>query len=146
MPKATNAQAALSGLVQSFVSDVLTLLQRTAIAEAGNLRAPQARGKGRAAAGPRAAKGADKRGTGKPGRPPKLPESERQKLVTKALRLIARTEGGTTMKAVQDALGTDADTTKRLLRGLVRAQAVRTTGRTRGMTYHPLAPAAEPAA
>lgn len=137
MRKSENAQAALADLVEKFVGDLLALVQRAAIAEAGTLKAPKvkgarakvARGGGRAPA---------KKGTGKPGRPPKLSEGERQKLVAKALKAIAKTAGGASMKVVQDAIGADTPTTKRLLRDLVKEQAVRTEGKTRATTYHPL--------
>ena len=90
MRNAGNVQAALAGLVEKFVSDVLTLVQRAAVAEASTLKAPKVRGAAKAARTVRAAgRPAAKKGTGKPGRPPKLSDSERQKLVGKAIKAIA---------------------------------------------------------
>lgn len=132
-----NVQAALAGLVEKFVGDVLALVQRAAIAEAGSLKAPKVKGAG-AKAAPAAGRVPAKKGTGKPGRPPKLSEAERQKLVAKALKAIAKTAGGASMKVVQDAIAADTPTTKRLLRDLVKANSVRTEGKTRATTYHPL--------
>ncbi len=133
-----NAQAALSGLVEKFVGDMLALIQRTAIAEASALTAGKVRGGAKGAPRLGARVPAVKKGTGKPGRPPKLTEAERQKFVGKALRAIAKAETGATMKMVQDAIGADIATTKRLLRDLVKSNAVRTTGKTRATAYHPL--------
>jgi len=143
MRNAGNVQVALAGLVEKFVSDVLALVQRAAVAEAGALKAPKVRGAAKAARTVRAAGRPAKKGTGKPGRPPKLSEAERQKLVGKALKAIAKAEGGASMKLVQDAIGEDTATTKRLLRDLVKESLVRTAGRTRATTYHPLDGAAE---
>jgi aspartyl-tRNA synthetase len=67
-----------------------------------------------------------------------LTEVERQKLVAKALKAIAKAETGASMKMVQDAIGADIATTKRLLRDLVKSNSVRTTGKTRATAYHPL--------
>jgi hypothetical protein len=144
MRNAGNVQAALAGLVEKFVSDVLALVQRTAVAEAGSLKAPKVRGAGKGArAAGRAAARPAKTGTGKPGRPPKLSDAERQKLVGKALKAIAKADGGASMKLVQDAIGEDTATTKRLLRDLVKQNLVRTTGKTRATSYHPLDGVAE---
>lgn len=137
MRNAGNVQVALAGLVEKFVGDVLALVQRTAVAEAGTLKAPRVKGTG-AKTARAAGRTAAKKGSGKPGRPPKLSESERQKLVAKAIKAIAKTAGGASMKVVQDAIGTDTPTTKRLLRDLVKSNAVRTEGKTRATTYHPL--------
>ena len=140
MRNAGNVQAALAGLVEKFVSDVLALVQRTAVAEAGSLKAPKVRGAGKGArAAGRAAARPAKTGTGKPGRPPKLSDAERQK----ALKAIAKADGGASMKLVQDAIGEDTATTKRLLRDLVKQNLVRTTGKTRATSYHPLDGVAE---
>jgi hypothetical protein len=143
MRNAGTVQTALAGLVEKFVGDVLALVQRAAVAEASSLKAPKVRAK--AVKGPRTADRvrAAKKGTGKPGRPPKLSEAERQKLVGKALKAIAKSEGGASMKIVQDAIGEDTPTTKRLLRDLVKSSLVRTTGKTRATMYHPLDGAAE---
>jgi hypothetical protein len=138
-----NVQAALAGLVEKFVSDVLTLVQRAAVAEASSLKAPKVRGAAKVARTVRAAGRPAKKGTGKPGRPPKLSETERQKLVGKALKAIAKAEGGASMKIVQEAIGEDIATTKRLLRDLVKQNLVRTTGKTRATSYHPLDGVAE---
>jgi hypothetical protein len=55
-----------------------------------------------------------------------------------ALKAIAKAETGASMKMVQDAIGADIATTKRLLRDLVKSNSVRTTGKTRATAYHPL--------
>jgi hypothetical protein len=133
-----NAQAALAGLVEKFVGDVLALIQRTAIAEASALAATKVRGGAKGSPRAVARLAPPKKGTGKPGRPPKLTEVERQKLVAKALKAIAKAETGASMKMVQDAIGADIATTKRLLRDLVKSSSVRTTGKTRATAYHPL--------
>jgi hypothetical protein len=145
MRNAGNVQAALAGLVEKFVGDVLTLVQRAALAEASSLKAPKVRAakKGARLDG-RTARG-ERKGTGKPGRPPKLSEPERQRLIAKALKAIAKAEGGASMKLVQEAIGEDPSTTKRLLRDLVKENLVRTTGRTRATSYHPLDGAANDA-
>ncbi len=137
MRKSGNGQAALAELVEKFVGDVLALVQRTAIAEAVALKAPKVRG-GSAKVARNATRSTAKKGNGKPGRPPKLSETERQRLAAKAIKAIAKTATGASMKVVQDAIGADTATTKRLLRDLVKGRAVRSEGRTRATTYHPL--------
>lgn len=139
MRNAGTVQAALANLVEKFVADMLGLVQRTALAEVAGLKAPRARASLRAASTPRAPRAVgEKRSPGRPGRPPKLSENDRQKFVAKALRAIAKAESGATMKVIQDAIGADIPTTKRLLRELLKANAVRTTGKTRATAYFPV--------
>ena len=139
----SNSNGELQALVDSFTTQLTTLIRRTTIEQVvaalgGNApaAAPVRRGPGRPAgtSAPRRPAGGGKR------------SSEQMETMTNDLVAYVKANPGQRGEQIAAALKTDVKTMRLPMLKLIAAKAISAKGQRRGMTYYPAGGAAKPAA